>query len=214
MSPRTLFRPVGLRELELILESDARRFPPRLPEQPIFYPVLNREYAEQIARDWNTGDPRSGFAGFVTEFEVLADHVQQFEPKVVGAAQHQELWVPAERLPEFNANLASRIRFSKAFYGADYEGPMPLPLLIRARHPAEQLKALSALLPDYRFDFACEVAANWKLILANFGYWAAIPAERQGLTSEAVTQTLGAIAKVWRQTDLPLPSGEFVPLPR
>jgi hypothetical protein len=155
-----LFRPVGLGELELIFESDARRFPPRLPEQPIFYPVLNREYAEQIARDWNTKDQRSGFAGFITEFEVGTDYVQQFEPKVVGAAQHQELWVPAERLPEFNANLASRIRVSKAFYGADYQGPAPLPLIIRARHPAEQLKALSALLPRYGFDFACGTSTD------------------------------------------------------
>jgi hypothetical protein len=209
MSTRTLFRPVGLGELELILESGARQFPPRLPEQPIFYPVLTREYAEQIARDWNTGDPRSGFAGFVTEFEVLAEYVQQFEPKVVGAAQHQELWVPAERLPEFNANLASRIRVSKAFYGADYEGPAPLPLMIRARRPAEQLKALSAVLAYSGFDFSCEVNANWKLMLANYGYWAATPAERQGVTPEDLTRTLAAIGQIWRHTDLPLPTGQL-----
>jgi hypothetical protein len=50
----TLFRPVGPRELELIQESGCRAFPPRLRRQPIFYPVLNRAYAEQIARDWNS----------------------------------------------------------------------------------------------------------------------------------------------------------------
>ena len=36
-----LYRPVGSKELELIKKSNYRRFPPRLTEQPIFYPVLN-----------------------------------------------------------------------------------------------------------------------------------------------------------------------------
>jgi len=48
-----LFRPVGQKELDLIRESDFTAFPPRLPEQPIFYPVLNEHYATQIAREWN-----------------------------------------------------------------------------------------------------------------------------------------------------------------
>ncbi|MCX6602849.1 MAG: ADP-ribosylation/crystallin J1, partial [Acidobacteria bacterium] len=49
-----LFRPTGEVELELIRAANWQAFPPRLPEQPIFYPVVNREYATQIARDWNT----------------------------------------------------------------------------------------------------------------------------------------------------------------
>ena len=36
----TLFRPVGPKELELIRAANFRAFPPRLPDQPIFYPVL------------------------------------------------------------------------------------------------------------------------------------------------------------------------------
>jgi len=51
MSTITLYRPVGPKELALIEESGWREFPLRLPEQPIFYPVLNEEYATQIARD-------------------------------------------------------------------------------------------------------------------------------------------------------------------
>lgn len=35
-----LWRPVGLAEMGLVFDSGMRRFPPRLPEQPIFYPVL------------------------------------------------------------------------------------------------------------------------------------------------------------------------------
>lgn len=119
----TLYRPVGLRELELILESGSRAFPPRLPEQPIFYPVLNEAYAVQIARDWNAGDPASGFAGFVTAFDADTAYLSRFPVRVVGAAQHQELWVQAAELGEFNAQLIGPIRILRAFYGPRYSGP-------------------------------------------------------------------------------------------
>ena len=40
-----------MHELRLVYEAGLKAFPPRLPEQPIFYPVLNFGYAEQIACD-------------------------------------------------------------------------------------------------------------------------------------------------------------------
>jgi hypothetical protein len=107
-----LFRPVGPKELALIEASGWLRFPARLPDQPIFYPVLNEEYATQIARDWNV--PASG-AGYVTRFRVLADFVKRYPPKVVGARQHVELWVPAEELEEFNANIVGKIEVIAEF---------------------------------------------------------------------------------------------------
>jgi len=48
-----LFRPVVENELGRIAESGFRSFPPGLPGQPVFYPVLNEEYATQVARDWS-----------------------------------------------------------------------------------------------------------------------------------------------------------------
>ncbi len=107
MSVLRLFRPVGPKELALIADSGWLTFPPRLPERPIFYPVMNEEYATQIARDWNV--PESG-SGFVTAFNVNADYVRKFEVKTVGAAMHQELWVPAEELQEFNSNIIGKIQ--------------------------------------------------------------------------------------------------------
>lgn len=47
----TLYRPTGLRELELVRDLGWRRWPPRLVDQPVFYPVLTSEYARKIARD-------------------------------------------------------------------------------------------------------------------------------------------------------------------
>jgi hypothetical protein len=112
-----LFRPVGPKELELIRKSGFTAFPPRLPEQPIFYPVLNQEYAEQIARDWNARDPSTGYVGFVTRFHVDSSYLARFEPKQVGSAIHLEYWIPAEQLAEFNGNIVGPIEVVAEFRG-------------------------------------------------------------------------------------------------
>lgn len=113
-----LFRPVGQKELELIRASGMREFPPRLPSQPIFYPVLNEEYATEIARDWNTRDQASGFSGYVTRFPVRAAFLAKYEVHVVGAARHQEYWIPAEELVELNRNIVGLIKVVREFHGA------------------------------------------------------------------------------------------------
>jgi hypothetical protein len=111
----TLYRPVGSKELELIRASGFAAFPPRLPGQPIFYPVTNEEYAAQIARDWNTKDAASGYRGFVTRFRVLTDFLRRFAPKQVGAAIHQEYWIPSEDLDELNQNIVGAIEVIAGF---------------------------------------------------------------------------------------------------
>ena len=118
----TLWRPVGEHELALIAQSVYRFFPPRLPDQPIFYPVLNFAYAEEIARDWNT-KRNTPPVGFVTEFEVLASVATSYKIQVVGAQNlHQELWVPADKLDAFNAAIVGKIRVVRHFAGEGYEG--------------------------------------------------------------------------------------------
>jgi len=113
---RKLFRPVGLNELKLIHESGMRAFPPRLPEQPIFYPVLNRAYAIQIARDWNAKHEPDRI-GFVTGFSVEAEYVAKYPGQIVGGREHEELWVPAEDLEEFNRRIVERIEILDVFRG-------------------------------------------------------------------------------------------------
>jgi hypothetical protein len=109
-----LFRPVGEQELALIRESNNRSFPPRLPEQPIFYPVVQEEYAAQIARDWNT---RDGGVGYVTRFRVRAVFLQRYSRRTVGASIHEEYWIPAEDLTDFNAALVGPIEVIAEFHG-------------------------------------------------------------------------------------------------
>ncbi len=108
----TLYRPVGPQELVLIEQSEWKKFPPRLPEQPIFYPVMNEDYAVQIARDWNV--PASG-SGFVTKFEVKSDFLARYDVQNVGGHMHNELWVPAEELEEFNDNIVGKIEVTQSF---------------------------------------------------------------------------------------------------
>jgi hypothetical protein len=110
----TLFRPVGQHKLDLIHQKGNRSFPARLPEQPIFYPVLSEEYAVQIARDWNAryNDPK---CGYVTRFRVRRAFLEQYEPKIVGCQAHQEYWIPAEDLEQFNQNIIGAIEVIAEF---------------------------------------------------------------------------------------------------
>ena len=115
----TLFRPVGQKELDLIAETDWRRFPPRLFWQPIFYPVLTEEYAIQIARDWNTKDPNSGFVGYVLRFKVHDSYLSQFEVQEAGGRDCREYWIPAKELEAFNDNIVDSIEIIHQFQPED-----------------------------------------------------------------------------------------------
>jgi len=108
-----LFRPTGSQELALIEESGYSAFPPRLFWQPIFYPVLNEDYATQIARDWNA---RDGNSGYVTRFRVRRDFLCRYEVHQVGGAIHQEYWIPAEDLGEFNQQIVGKIEVVAEFH--------------------------------------------------------------------------------------------------
>lgn len=107
-----LWRPTGPEELELVRQSGWRTWPPRLPGQPIFYPVLNEEYAIKIARDWNV--PASG-AGYVTRFRVRSAFLARYPVRQVGGSTILELWIPAEDLDELNANIIGEIEVTRVF---------------------------------------------------------------------------------------------------
>ncbi len=117
-----LYRPVGVTELELIAASGWTAYPPRLEHQPIFYPVLNFAYAEAIAKNWNTKDDNSGFAGFVTEFDIDDHYVARFDVHVVGSHEDQELWVPSRELSEFNSMILGRIMVTGHYYSDRFNG--------------------------------------------------------------------------------------------
>ena len=120
-----LFRPVGKAEYDLIAQSDFTAYPPRLPEQPIFYPVLNERYAREIAEKWNRRYPDSQYTGYVTTFEIDDTYISQFSVQTVGAGYHQEFWIPAEELDNFNRHIIGKIniiQFAKfQFYKLEFD---------------------------------------------------------------------------------------------
>ncbi|MBX3195466.1 MAG: hypothetical protein KF727_10295 [Microbacteriaceae bacterium] len=101
-----LWRPTGPEEIELVRASGSRRWPPRLPDQPIFYPVLNEDYATRIARDWNV---KASGVGYVTRFRVRKSFLDRYDVQQVGGETILEYWIPAEDLEEMNDNIVGTI---------------------------------------------------------------------------------------------------------
>lgn len=112
METVTLWRPTGPTELALVEEANWRAWPPRLPDQPIFYPVLNEDYATRIARDWNV---KASGVGYVTRFDVAKEFLDRYEVQQAGGQTILEYWIPAEDLGELNENIVGRIEVVAEF---------------------------------------------------------------------------------------------------
>lgn len=202
----TLYRPVGLKEAERVLASGCAGFPPRLPDQPIFYPVMNADYARQIARDWNAPDAGSGYVGFVTAFDVDAGYAARYPVRTVGARGHQELWVPAEELADFNARLVGPVRFTEAWYGPHYQGPdSPLGAL------ASQLRALHARAGTSDAPLRELLHTSPATVLFNAGWWEALPPGAHRLEDGVREDLLARVRAAWGAAfpTWPLPAGSF-----
>ncbi|MBU1220729.1 hypothetical protein KKF34_01780 [Myxococcota bacterium] len=101
----TLYRPCGPKEYELVAASGFKKWPPRLPEQPIFYPVTNEQYAYEVNR-WNV--THNG-KGYVTRFYVKESFMSNYKVETVGSSIHTEWWIPAEDLEKLNENIVGLI---------------------------------------------------------------------------------------------------------
>lgn len=108
----TLFRPTGPEELELVKRANFKRWPARLPDQPIFYAVTNAAYARQIATQWNL--PASGKA-YITRFKVRKSFIDRYQLHQVGSSIHTEWWIPAEDLEQLNDNIIGQIELLEQY---------------------------------------------------------------------------------------------------
>lgn len=179
-----LYRPVGLKEMELILNANA--FPPRLEWQPIFYPVTNFEYAAEIANQWNSTDEFSGYCGIVTAFTLPTEYLQKFEVQNVGYTYHNELWVPAEQLPEFNSQIEGIIRIDAIYYGTNYTGILESSAVFKHKTAKEQTEILN----DLDSAELLEVLTQEKnALIINFQYWLTNGLNRS--TGERIRQLMG-----------------------
>ncbi len=203
----TLFRPVGLNELKLMFESGMRSFPPRLPEQPLFYPVVTLEYAVEIARNWNTNvDP---FAGYVTEFALDDEFLSKYPEHFVGALEHRELWVPAEDLEVFNSHLLGPIKVRRAFFGSHFKGLVPANFNFKGRDALAQLIMLSTLLEYNGMDFIGEVNANSLAVYLHISYWRTCSLDKTVISDERRVEVIHSIEKVWSKALPGLPQQEI-----
>ena len=129
----TLWRPVGQAELDLVAASGWRAWPPRLPEQPTFSPVLDRRLATKTTRTWNVA---AGGVGYVTSFDVRREFLDRHAAHQAGGPDALEYRIPAEELPELNAAIVGAIREE-----ADYRGP------VAEQEFTDAARALGAPLP-------------------------------------------------------------------
>jgi len=190
-----LYRPVGMHELRLIFESGMTAFPPRLPEQPIFYPVLNIDYARQIAFGWNTKS--NSFAGYVTEFEVDDDYISQFERQVVGNQTHEELWIPAEELNTFNQHIIGKIRVVDAKFGEKFTGFIGESTSLKGKDAITQFILIANTLEYFLMDAHIEIIINKTAVFLNYPFWQQHDFSDEEIDHAKYKKTLEMIRKAW-----------------
>jgi tetratricopeptide (TPR) repeat protein len=197
-----LYRPVGLQELELIYESGMKAFPARLPQRPVFYPVLQLEYARQIASDWNAKS--GGSAGYVTQFRLEDSYIAGFEKHTVRGSQYQELWIPAEEVEEFNKHITGHIQVVEAHFGDAFQGFIPEGFDLQGKNAIEQFTLLTNSYLYQRMDFYREIRRSHKAIFLNYPFWQTYEFKNPGLKEKIIK----AIKEAWLTSfpQIPLPS--------
>lgn len=126
--------------------------------------------------------------------------------RTVGSSVHQELWVPAERLAEFNHEIQDGIRITDAFFGDTYSGFIPSQFGLARKTATEQLVCMAATFAYGGMDFVCETAANHKAIYLNFPFWLSGDFSRHGVSLPQRDRVLDAIRALWqpRFPEIPL----------
>jgi tetratricopeptide (TPR) repeat protein len=197
-----IYRPVGLQELKLIYDSGMKAFPVHLPQQPIFYPVLQLEYARQIASDWNAQNGQ--LAGYVTQCNVDDRYVSHFEKHTVGKSSHQELWIPTEELEEFNKHIIGHIKVVEASFREEFQGFIPEKFGLQGKNAAEQFSWLANSYIYKRMDFYLELKRNHKTVFINYLFWQKYDFKNPGLKEKI----LKAIKEAWFTSfpKIPLPN--------
>jgi len=197
---------MDIEELRLVYNMGMKGFPPRKPEQPIFYPVLNLQYADEIAKQWNAKIETG--SGFVAQFTLDDAYGTRFEHRKVGASYHLEFWVPAEELPSFNDHIAPPIVVVSAYFGKNFQGFIPEQFGLRGKNAMAQFIALARTMDYSVMDFRCEIAANHVAIFLNYSFWKQSSFLNQGITNVEQERVLSAIQAAWSSSfpEIPLPS--------
>lgn len=198
----SLFRPVGLHELALMWDMRMRGFPPRLAHQPIFYPILTLDYAGQIARDWNTTDEKSGFAGYVSAFSVDGNYLSKFQQRKVGSSLHIEFWIPAEDVDSFNTAIRGQISVQSGYFGPQFIGYISNSLEGEKKDAVAQLLALLDVHDKAKTNPIYKISLDPKSVFLNWLFWAQHDFSIHGLDCAQRDVLLGALRRHWESTQI------------
>jgi hypothetical protein len=186
---------MDVEELRLLYETGMKAFPSRKPEQPIFYPVLTLEYANEIAQRWNAESLSA--SGYVARFNLDDTYGARFEPQKVGASHHVELWVPATELSLFNQHIIPPIIIVGAYFGQSFRGHIPDRFGLQGKDARAQFVALARTMDYSGMDFRCEIAANHLAIFLNYGVWMQSTFLDEGIAKAEQERVLLAIQTIW-----------------
>ena len=195
-----LYRPVGLQELEKILNFGSEKFPDRQVWQPILYIVENYGYAEQISATWNLRDENSGFSGYIKEFTISDDYMKNYEIKQVGDRTHLEYWIPAKDMRKFNSSLTSKIKITNAFYGKKYKGLSFDGTVLEDKKPDKQISELTSLMENSYEKFEKTIGKYKIQIIPNLIYWMKMFSDLADPDKEEKTKIIYEIEKILSET--------------
>lgn len=119
----------------------------------------------------------------------------------MGAKEHEELWVPAEELAEFNSHIEGRIEVVGAHFGEDYRGDVPDAGGLRGKDAHEQFVALARTLPYSGFDVVLEMAVNHVAVSLNFFFWEREDFTADGFDSAPRDELLGKLKRAWAESE-------------
>lgn len=201
-----LYRPVGLQELALIYDSGMQAFSTQLQQQPIFYPVLQLEYARQTASDWNV--QHGDHAGYVTQFKVEDEYIADFEEHAVRGTPYQELWIPAEAMEEFNTHIVGPIKVLEAYFGDAFTGFVPDAFGLQGKNAVEQFSLLTNSYLYKRMEFYLELKRNHKAVFLNYPFWQKYEFKNPGLKAKILQAVKEAWFTSFPKIPLPNPAAE------
>ncbi len=105
-------------------------------------------------------------------FNIKNGYAGKFQKEIVRGKQHEELWIPAEELVEFNNNIIGHIDVIAAYFGEGFVGSPPETGFTNKSATADEY--LQLLLNTFEYnsmDFRGSVVMNYKSVFCNYAYW-------------------------------------------
>ena len=139
----------------------------------------------------------------MTTFSVSDQYVSRFERKIVGGREHEELWVPAEELEEFNSHIDGMIEVDAAYFGDGFSGLIPDQFGLRGKAAVEQFVSLRGTADCSGMDFFCETYVQRRIVYCHYPFWREHDFTEQGVATEQRDDLIDRIEKRWSLSDMP-----------